>query len=133
MITSVTQYLKPVMPDKIEATIEDFRTLSSGMEFDTVVSSGFSGGMLLPILGYRLGLKYALVRKDGWLRDSHADKELEGQLGSRWLRSMTSYRPEPPSRGAPLPSRVCVRSGGIRLPSPEESRISTMRPGPHSS
>lgn len=85
MITSVTQYLKPVMPDKIEATIEDFRTLSSGMEFDTVVSSGFSGGMLLPLLGYRLGLKYALVRKEGWLRDSHADKELEGQLGSRWL------------------------------------------------
>lgn len=84
-LQNATQYLRPVLPSKLEGTIYNFRELTRELEFDTVVGSGFSGGMLLPILAYRLGLKYALVRKEGWRADSHADRELEGELGDRWL------------------------------------------------
>lgn len=55
----------------------------AGVDFDTLVGTGFSGAAIVPALALRLGKKYILVRKpkDG----SHHNGPMIGQLGKRWL------------------------------------------------
>lgn len=53
-------------------------------EFDTLVGTGFSGGLVIPALALRLHKKFVLIRKEG--DDSHhGPGRLLGTLGERWI------------------------------------------------
>lgn len=54
------------------------------VEFDTLVGTGFSGGVVIPALALAMGKKFVLIRKE--TDDSHHGKGLLlGELGSRWI------------------------------------------------
>lgn len=56
----------------------------AGLDFDTIVGTGFSGGIVIPALALSLGKKFVLIRKE--TDDSHHGKgKLLGQLGARWI------------------------------------------------
>ena len=53
-------------------------------DFDTLVGTGFSGGVVIPALALRLGKKWTLIRKE--TDDSHhGGGRLIGNLGKRWI------------------------------------------------
>jgi orotate phosphoribosyltransferase len=53
-------------------------------EFDTLVGTGFSGGVVVPALARSLRKKFVLLRKE--TDDSHhGSGRLLGDLGERWL------------------------------------------------
>ena len=54
------------------------------VDFDTLVGTGMSGGIVVPALAVRMGKKFALVRKEE--DDSHhGGGRLVGQVGPRWV------------------------------------------------
>lgn len=54
------------------------------VDFDTIVGTGFSGGIVIPSLALRLKKKFVLIRKEG--DDSHhGGGRLLGELGQRWI------------------------------------------------
>ena len=54
------------------------------VEFDTLVGTGFSGGIVIPSVALALGKKFVLIRKE--TDDSHHGKgRLLGELGARWI------------------------------------------------
>jgi len=54
------------------------------VDFDTLVGTGFSGGIVIPSLALSLGKKFVLIRKE--TDDSHHGRgRLLGELGSRWI------------------------------------------------
>lgn len=70
----------------LQGTVRDaVRTLKevSG-EFDTLVGTGFSGGIIVPTLALRLKKKFVLIRKE--TDDSHhGGGRALGELGERWI------------------------------------------------
>jgi adenine/guanine phosphoribosyltransferase-like PRPP-binding protein len=72
------QFLRdPQNMAKAQVTLE-------GVEFDTIIGTGFSGALVVPQLAAYLGKDWGLVRK----RDekSHRERMIEGtQLGKRWV------------------------------------------------
>lgn len=53
-------------------------------EFDTLVGTGFSGGLIIPTLAIRLRKRFVLIRKE--TDDSHhGSGRLLGELGKRWI------------------------------------------------
>lgn len=63
--------------------IETAQDRLAGVDFDTMVGTGFSGGVVIPALALAMDKKFLLVRKEG--DDSHHSGKLIGQLGERWL------------------------------------------------
>lgn len=56
----------------------------AGVDFDTMVGTGFSGGIVIPSLALAMGKKFVLIRKD--TDDSHHGKgKMVGDLGERWI------------------------------------------------
>jgi len=54
------------------------------IEFDTMVGTGFSGGVVIPSLALAMGKRFVLIRKE--TDDSHHGKgRLLGELGPRWI------------------------------------------------
>jgi orotate phosphoribosyltransferase len=68
------------LSDVIEAAEKDL----ADIDFDTLVGTGFSGGIVIPALALTLGKDFALIRKE--TDDSHHGKgRMVGQLGTRWI------------------------------------------------
>lgn len=68
------------LPEVIETAKERL----AGVEFDTLVGTGFSGGVVIPALALAMGKNFVLIRKE--TDDSHHGKgKLVGQLGERWI------------------------------------------------
>ena len=65
--------------------VEDARShlVTAQVFFDTLVGTGLSGALIIPILALELGVDYALVRTTGDSR--HARTSIEGFLGRSWL------------------------------------------------
>lgn len=68
----------------LSEVIETAQDRLKNVDFDTMVGTGFSGGVVIPALALAMGKKFVLIRKD--TDDSHHGKgQLLGQLGARWI------------------------------------------------
>ena len=66
----------------VREAVANLRPVAS--EFDTLVGTGFSGGLIIPTLALRLKKKFVLIRKES--DDSHhGSGRLLGELGERWI------------------------------------------------
>ncbi|WP_158881951.1 hypothetical protein [Amycolatopsis anabasis] len=75
-------YLEDVL-DNEEVLISNARRALGGVDFDTMIGTGLSGSLVVPVIARALGKHWAIVRKpnDG----SHSNKPLEGTVGDRWV------------------------------------------------
>jgi adenine/guanine phosphoribosyltransferase-like PRPP-binding protein len=58
-------------------------TVLAGVEYDTMIGIGLSGGLVVPTLARLLNKEFALIRKDG--DSSHRERTVEGTIGERWI------------------------------------------------
>jgi len=64
--------------------IETAKKRLANVDFDTLVGTGFSGGLVIPTLALQMGKKFVLIRKE--TDDSHHGKgRLLGELGDKWI------------------------------------------------
>lgn len=83
MRTFATYYFDEAIRD-LPGVIETAKERLDGVDFDTMVGTGFSGGIVIPALALSMGKKFVLIRKEG--DDSHhGGGKLVGQLGGRWI------------------------------------------------
>jgi len=78
-----TYYMDEAVFDLAEV-IETGKRVLANVEFDTLVGTGFSGGIVIPSLALALGKSFVLIRKE--TDDSHHGRgRLLGQIGARWV------------------------------------------------
>jgi hypothetical protein len=78
-----TYYFDEAVRD-LPGVIEDCKRALRGIDFDTIVGTGFSGGIVIPALAMSMGKKFVLIRKEN--DDSHhGGGKLVGELGERWV------------------------------------------------
>lgn len=78
-----TWYMDQAVFD-LAKVIETAKDRLEGVEYDTLVGTGFSGAIVIPSLALALGKKFVLIRKE--TDDSHHGKgRLVGELGERWI------------------------------------------------
>ena len=65
-----------------KSVLVDFKYETKGIDFDTLVGTGLSGSLIIPVLADHLDLNFLIVRKPGVV--SHGN-HMEGRLGRRWL------------------------------------------------
>jgi orotate phosphoribosyltransferase len=68
----------------LDEVIEDAKADLADVDFDTIVGTGFSGGVVIPALALAMGKKFVLIRKES--DDSHhGGGRLIGSLGDKWV------------------------------------------------
>jgi len=78
-----TWYMDQALFDLSEV-IEVAQEELDGVDFDTMVGTGFSGSIVIPSLALAMGKKFVLIRKE--TDDSHhGPGQLLGDLGARWV------------------------------------------------
>lgn len=78
-----TYYFDEAIRD-LPGVIEKCKQALRGIDFDTIVGTGFSGGIVIPALAMSMGKKFVLIRKES--DDSHhGGGRLVGELGERWV------------------------------------------------
>ena len=78
-----TDYMDKALFD-LPSVIEQATTDLADVDFDTLVGTGFSGGVVIPALALALGKKFVLIRKED--DDSHhGGGRMIGSLGDKWL------------------------------------------------
>lgn len=78
-----TEYMDKALFN-LNNVIEEAKSKLADIDFDTIVGTGFSGGVVIPALALAMGKKFVLVRKED---DSshHGGGRLLGELGERWI------------------------------------------------
>jgi adenine/guanine phosphoribosyltransferase-like PRPP-binding protein len=67
----------------VDEVIRDAKRSLRRVDHDTLVGTGFSGGLVVPMLARELGKNFVLIRKP---RDnSHHSGQMVGLLGERWV------------------------------------------------
>lgn len=64
--------------------IADAQNRLKRLKFDTLVGTGFSGGVVVPALALAMGKQFVLVRKESD-NSHHGPGKLIGELGERWI------------------------------------------------
>jgi orotate phosphoribosyltransferase len=83
MTTFSTYYMDNALFN-LESVIDRAKKDLYGVDFDTLVGTGFSGSVVIPALALAMGKKFVLIRKE--TDDSHHGKgRLLGELGQRWV------------------------------------------------
>lgn len=81
--TFTTSYMDTAIFD-LGSVLDTAAERLADVDFDTLVGTGFSGGLVIPALALRLGKKFVLIRKED--DDSHhGGGRLLGELGARWI------------------------------------------------
>lgn len=84
MITRFSTWYMDDAVFHLPKVIENAQKRLADVDFDTMVGTGFSGGIVIPALALAMGKKFILIRKE--TDDSHHGKgRLLGQLGARWI------------------------------------------------
>lgn len=63
--------------------IEHARIALEGVEYDTMIGTGLSGALVVPLLARAFDKRFAIVRKPGDSR--HSSSRFEGEIGKRWI------------------------------------------------
>lgn len=63
--------------------IHDAQEQLEGVDYDTMIGTGLSGALVVPIFARAMGKKFAIVRKPN--DSSHSYSQFEGEIGERWL------------------------------------------------
>lgn len=83
MSTFRTYYMDTALFNLAEV-IDTAKKRLADVEFDTLVGTGFSGGVVIPALALAMDKKFVLIRKE--TDDSHHGKgKILGELGARWV------------------------------------------------
>lgn len=83
MATFKTWYFDQAVFD-LSGVLEAAQRDLADVEFDTLVGTGFSGGIVIPSLALAMGKNFVLIRKE--TDDSHHGRgRLVGSLGERWI------------------------------------------------
>ena len=78
-----TGYMDNALFD-LQGVIDEAKRNLADIDFDTLVGTGFSGGVVIPSLALAMGKKFVLIRKE--TDDSHHGKgRLIGELGKKWI------------------------------------------------
>src|SRR5438270_666376 len=77
-----TAYLRRVFNDR-EELIWNAREILKEVDFDTMIGTGLSGSLVIPVLAEGLGKYWAIARKDN--DGSHSYHKVEGLIGDRWI------------------------------------------------
>jgi orotate phosphoribosyltransferase len=75
-------YFAEVFNDRTKI-LRPARRLLKNVDFDTLIGTGLSGSLIVPILADGLKRHWAVVRKDN--DGSHSSREIEGRIGERWI------------------------------------------------
>lgn len=68
----------------LSSVIKEAKKNLAEVEYDTLIGTGFSGGIVVPAMALALGKKFALVRKE--TDDSHHGRgRIMGEIGERWV------------------------------------------------
>lgn len=78
-----TYYFDTALFD-LQSVVDQAAERLRDVEFDTLVGTGFSGGIVIPTLALAMKKNFVLIRKEG--DDSHhGGGRLLGTLGSNWI------------------------------------------------
>lgn len=78
-----TGYMDQALDD-LASVIERAKLHLRDVDFDTIIGTGFSGGVVVPALALAMGKRYALVRKESD-NSHHGPGRIMGTIGERWL------------------------------------------------
>lgn len=84
-VSFITGYMDNAVFDLVDTVDKAVAQLTPHAdEFDTIVGTGFSGGMVIPMIATMLNKHFVLIRKE--TDDSHhGSGRLLGELGERWI------------------------------------------------
>ena len=82
MYKSNSGYLQKAFRPTNEIVEDALKTLK-GVEYDTMIGSGTSGLLVIPLLARALDKHFASVRKPN--DASHKECDIEGVIGDRWI------------------------------------------------
>ena len=80
-----TNYMDNALdPDGLRDILAKACAALKDIDFDTIVGTGFSGGVVIPALAMALDKNFALIRKES--DDSHhGPGKILGHIGQRWI------------------------------------------------
>jgi orotate phosphoribosyltransferase len=84
MSTKLKTYYMDTALFNLQEVIETAKERLADVDFDTLVGTGFSGGIVIPALALAMGKKFVLIRKE--TDDSHHGRgRLLGEIGEKWI------------------------------------------------
>lgn len=84
MATAFRTYYMDEALMNLGKVVETAKERLADVDFDTLVGTGFSGGIVIPSVALALDKKFVLIRKE--TDDSHHGRgRLVGTLGERWI------------------------------------------------
>lgn len=66
----------------MDRVVDKARETLSRVDYDTMVGTGLSGSLVIPVLAREFGKYFAIVRKD---ERRHSDLDVEGVIGHKWI------------------------------------------------
>jgi adenine/guanine phosphoribosyltransferase-like PRPP-binding protein len=83
-VVRTTSWISHAWDSEVEM-VERFQSITNPykVEFDTLIGTGFSGGLVVPVLARMLNVNFAVVRKDGV--SNHGNYDVEGIIGEKWI------------------------------------------------
>lgn len=78
---SHASWLNEVFRD-MDRVVDKARKTLKDVDYDTMVGTGLSGSLVIPVLAREFGKYFAIVRKD---EKRHSMMEVEGQIRRKWI------------------------------------------------
>jgi orotate phosphoribosyltransferase-like protein len=66
----------------MDGVVNKARETLENVDYDTMVGTGLSGSLVIPVLAREFGKYFAIVRKG---EQRHSTIEVEGQIGHKWI------------------------------------------------